>query len=371
MGKTMVPVARRNLFAEKGRFAISVAGVAFAVLLIMTVLALYRGWTRAGHIFQEMPGQLWVTQQGTSDPFHSVSLVERADLERLASLTGVQAVVPVLSRQMTFGARGSEESVRLMAMDASAGLPVTPAARARFLPDRGTIIIESILSRQTGLDKGDQAEFGNISLTVAEVRPAGTEVLSQFAFVNFEDATRIFGVGDVVAYGMVVLAPGTDPLAVKGQIEAGNPRLQVYTAEEFAKSIRREIDQSFIPVIAILVAIGFVVGSAVVGLTIYTATIERTREFGVMKAVGGSPGFLYRIVLSQSGMLTGVGFVVGLIGARVLSELAAKAVPEFATDFQIGDIAAVGAGALLMAIIASFVPVRRVNSIDPAMVFRA
>src|SRR3972149_4469156 len=111
----MVPVARRNLFAEKGRFAISVAGVGFAVLLIVTVLALYRGWSRTGQIFQEMPGQLWVVQQGTSDPFHSVSLLERADLERTASVPGVEAVVPVMSRQMTLSAGGSEETGRSLA----------------------------------------------------------------------------------------------------------------------------------------------------------------------------------------------------------------------------------------------------------------
>jgi len=134
----MVPVARRNLFAEKGRFAISVAGVAFAVLLILTVLALYRGWSRSGQIFQQLPGQLWVVQQGTSDPFHSVSLLERDDLERVASVPGVEVVVPVMSRQMNFGPAGSEESVRLMALDTSAGLPVTPELRERFLPEAGT-----------------------------------------------------------------------------------------------------------------------------------------------------------------------------------------------------------------------------------------
>ncbi len=367
----MVPVARRNLFAEKGRFAISVAGVGFAVLLIMTVLALYRGWSRTGHIFEEMPGQLWIVQQGTSDPFHSVSLLEGADLEKAAAIPGVQTVVPVLSRQMNFGPPGSEESVRLMALDASSGLAVTPELKERFLPEPGTIIIENILGRQTGLGEGDLAEFGDVSLTVADVRPAGSEVLSQFAFVNFEDGRRIFGVGDVVTYGMVIVAPDADPAVVGSAIADGNPKLKVYTSAEFAKSIRKEIDESFLPVITILVAIGFIVGAAVVGLTIYTATIERTREFGVMKAVGGSPGFLYRIVRSQSAMLTAAGFVAGLIGARVVARLAAEAVPEFATDFQIGDIGAVGVAALFMAVIASFVPVHRVNSIDPAIVFRA
>src|SRR3990172_4633893 len=102
----MVPVARRNLFAEKGRFAISVAGVAFAVLLILVVLALYRGFSRSGQTFEELPGELWVVQQGTTDPFHSESLVQRSQLEAVESVPGVLAVVPVRSRSMAFAFGG-------------------------------------------------------------------------------------------------------------------------------------------------------------------------------------------------------------------------------------------------------------------------
>jgi hypothetical protein len=43
-------------------------------------------------------------------------------------------------------------------------------------------------------------------------------------------------------------------------------------------SIRKEIDESFLPIITVLLGIGFVVGAAVVGLTIYTATIERSMK---------------------------------------------------------------------------------------------
>src|SRR3970040_1883820 len=149
------------------------------------------------------------------------------------------------------------------------------------------------------------------------------------------------------------------------------PALRVFTTEQFATPVRKEIDESFLPIITILRAIGFVVGAAVVGLTIYTATIERSREFGVIKAVGGSPAFLYRIVLWQSAMLTAAGFVVGLGAALGGARLAAQLVPEFVPDFQAQDVAGVLVAAALMAVLASFVPVRRINSIDPAMVFRA
>jgi putative ABC transport system permease protein len=367
-----VPIARRNLFAEKARFAISVAGVAFAVMLILIVLALYRGWSQTGETFQELPGQLWVVQEGTTDPFHSSSLVEVSELQELSTLEGVTAVVPVLSRQMNFRAGESAEEVRLMALDFPAELPAPADVRQRFLPDSGMIIIESTLSRKAGLGRGDTAEFGTLPLTVGRVQPRSTEVLSPFAFVNFQDAEKIFGVADVVNYGMVVVDPNDASVAaVAERLEREKPDLQVFTSEEFAKAIRKEIDESFLPIIAILVGIGFIVGAAVVGLTIYTATIERSREFGVMKAVGGSPGFLYRIVLSQSAVLTSAGFVAGFVAALAAARLASQLVPEFATRFELPDLGFVLAITLAMAVIASFVPVQRINSIDPGSVFKA
>jgi len=365
-----VPVARRNLFAEKGRFAISVAGVAFAVLLISIVLALYRGWSSSGQTFEEMPGDLWVVQHGTSDPFHSVSLVERSQLEPVAAIPGVRAVVPVLARAMTFRAGERDVSARLLALDLPPAL-ATPALRERYAPDTGGMIIDETLSRKSGLSAGDRADLGTATLTVSRVGPRSPEALQQFVFVSFADARRIFGIADIVSYGLVILQPGADEAGVSRAIVAADPGLQVYTKEGFARSIRKEIDDGFLPIITILLAIGVIVGAAVVGLTIYTTTIERAREFGVMKAVGASAGFVYRIVLSQAVILTGAGFVVGTVAAWGVAQLAVAAVPEFVTVFRLQDVAAVFGAATLMALIASFVPVRRLNSIDPAIVFRA
>jgi putative ABC transport system permease protein len=363
-----VPIARRNLTAERARLGISISGVAFAVLLILIVLALYRGWSRAGELFEELPGQLWVVQHGTSDPFHSVSLLTPQDVELIKEVPGVAATVPVLSRQMTLHTGSGETSVRLMALGPPADAIVTDD---RYLPESGTIVIDRTLSRKTGLGVGDTLLLRDKELTVSRVSPPGGDVLSQFAFVSFEDANSIFGVSGVVNYAMVILKEGSDAESAAAEIGRGNPGVTVFTSGEFAESVRKEIDESFIPIILILVIIGFVVGSAVVGLTIYTATIERARDFGVMKALGASSVFLYRVVLTQSVALTAIGFVAGVLAALATARLAERAVPEFATDFQTGDIAFVLIVAVVMSVVASVMPVRRINGIDPAMVFRA
>lgn len=54
----MVPLATRNLFADTRRFAMSIAGVAFAVLLVLIVLSLYRGWSDVSRLYERLPGDL-------------------------------------------------------------------------------------------------------------------------------------------------------------------------------------------------------------------------------------------------------------------------------------------------------------------------
>lgn len=366
-----VPVARRNLLSEKGRFAISVGGVAFAILLILIVVALYRGWSQSGEVFEKLPGEIWVTQAGTSDPFHSTSLLTSGDVGLAAATEGVDVAVPVLSRQMLIPIGDGEESVRFMALSLPAGLQLAPDAAAAYAPAPGEMVIEETLSRKTGLNEGDRLLVRGVDLRVGDVQPQGGDVLSQFVFVNYADAERIFGVGDIVNYAMLIVRPGSSVDEVAAAVSEGNDGVRVYTSTAFAEAVRKELDEAFLPVISILVFIGFIVGVAVVGLTIYTATIERAREFGVMKAVGASSAFLYRIVLTQSAILTAAGFVVGLAAAVLLARLAEQMVPEFVTDFRARDVAGVLVAAGLMSVVASLAPIRRINGIDPAMVFRA
>src|SRR3972149_8761216 len=96
----MVPVARRNLFSERARLAISVAGVAFAVVLILIVVALYRGWSGVGGIIEELPGDIWVAQQGTTGPFHSRSLLQETVATEGAAGPGVVRVSKGLARPL-------------------------------------------------------------------------------------------------------------------------------------------------------------------------------------------------------------------------------------------------------------------------------
>jgi len=76
-------------------------------------------------------------------------------------------------------------------------------------------------------------------------------------------------------------------------------------------------------------------------------------------------------VITQSLIVGILGSIVGVIASMMADNLIKRWIPEFITKLLWTDVAIVFGAALLMAIVSSYLPVRRINGIDPAMVFRA
>jgi putative ABC transport system permease protein len=65
--------------------------------------------------------------------------------------------------------------------------------------------------------------------------------------------------------------------------------------------------------IYVVIALGVLVGFLVVFLSMYTAVLERTREIGVLKALGASPGYVLNILLRETVLLAVAGSILGIL----------------------------------------------------------
>ncbi len=364
-----VPVARRNLLAEKARLAMSVGGVAFAVLLILVVGSLYRGWSAAGGLFEELPGDVWLAQAGTSDPLRTTSFLPADRIDELAGLPGVRAVVPVYARRVSLDPEDASLNVYFLSLDVPAPDRWPDEAR-RFLPAEGSIVVDSVFADEAGVSVGDAVDVLGRRLVVERIEPGGNP-LFQIAFMNGDDARSLLALDRYVSFYVVTAAPGADLDEVAGAVAAAVPGSEAHSAADFANATRDLVNQGFLPVVGALVAIGFAIGGAVIALTIYTLTIEKARDFGVLKAIGADDRFVYRIVVVQSLGVGAAGAALGIVASVLVATLIRRGVPEFITELRPLDAAAVFALALLVSAIAALVPVRRISRIDPAMVFRA
>ncbi len=365
----LVPLARRNLLGEKVRFAMSVMGVAFSVMLVLVILSLYRGWSGAGAAFEQLPGNVWVTQAGTVDPFHSTSVLPADRARTLAAIPGVAAVIPIIGRQVVLRRGGRSVDALLLSLDVPAGVRIDAPTRQRFLPGRGRVVISAVAAGAVGARAGDSVRAAGRTLTIAHVEPGGNP-FTEIGFVSPHDAVALLGVPGHVSFFLLRTRPGP-PAALARAVKRAVPGSELHTSAEFSSTFARRVNRGFLPVVGVLVALGLVVGAGVIALTTYTATIERARDFGVLKAIGAGDRFLYRIVIQQSLLVGSLGAAVGVAVSAIAAAVIPGSVPEFVTDLRPLDVAVVYAAALAAALLAAIIPTRRISLIDPAMVFRA
>jgi putative ABC transport system permease protein len=365
----MVPVARKNLLAEKTRFVVAVGGVAFAVFLVIVVMAVYLDARKSfTAVIDDTPADIWVTQNGAFDMFHSRSSLPEELEETVGRVPGVTSVHRVLARQMSFQTGSGEARSFFMAVHAGDGAIASEGLGGVTLAP-GQVVISNLASRQSGVDVGDRITLGDRELAV--VATTGERIgFRGTSFLNYSDAQAIFDEPGRASYLVASVADPSQAATVAQAIEARVSGVSAFTQEQFADSSREEMN-SLQPIVAVIMVIGFIVGGAVISLTIYTATVEKAREFGVMKAIGASGSQLYRIILSQSLTVGALGFLVGAPLSIGASRLIERFVPEFGTLFQWQPIAAVLVGVLLVSLVAAYLPVRRIAAIDPALVFRA
>jgi putative ABC transport system permease protein len=149
------------------------------------------------------------------------------------------------------------------------------------------------------------------------------------------------------------------------------PEVNAHTKDHFVQVNVNLVKDIVTPVFGALVVLGALIGIAVIGLTIFTSTIEKAKEYGILKAIGFTNGKLYAIVLEQALIAAIFGYAVGAVLALALNPLLTSAVPQFITQIRPIDTAWIFAVTIVMAVIATYIPMRRLNKIDPAEVFKA
>lgn len=367
----MTNIAWKNLSREKTRLAISVGGVAFAVLLILILRGLYAGISnRATQYIRSVRADLWVAQAGTPGDFlHSLSLLPEQSKKQIEAIPGVKEAVPLVSLPLVFKLRGKDVDFRLMGFDPASGIGGPPAVeQGRKTPRTGELIVDRVFASNHNLRLGDVIAVRGYDFRIAGVASGGNAVISQYAWATLPDVVRFLGVAGVVNY-FVVRTSGT-PAAVAERIRRQVSGTEVFTEKEFEDKNTEDLREGFLPILWVLVVIALIIGIAVIGLTIYTATIEKAREYGVLKAIGFSNRKLYRIVYQQSLTAGVAGFAVGTILTFALAAALQRLIPSFATTIGPIDVGLAAAAALLMSLLSSFVPVRPIARLDPASVFR-
>jgi putative ABC transport system permease protein len=370
----MLLVARKNLFSERTRLIISVGGVALSVLLITFLLSLYRGWNeKVGGFVEEVDADVWIAREGTTDFLAAASILplEGVD-ERFSHFDPVERWSPLIVRPMAATKDGSEIDVEFVGFDTETGMggPVR-IIEGKEVPGPGEVIVDQALSRRNGVKVGDTIAAGGRDWRVVGKSSGGDFVAAATIFVGLDEAQDVLEMEGFATFFLLKMG-NPDQVAVWARvIEDEQPGIMAITTDDFAAATRDRALGDVIPILTVILILAFIVGLAVAGLTIYTATVEKAREYGILKAVGFTNGYLYRVVFEQS-LVTGLlGFTVGAGLTLLLAPFAQDFVPQFVVFVRWQDLLAIAGFTLLMVILAAYSPVRRLAAIDPVAAFNA
>jgi putative ABC transport system permease protein len=151
-----------------------------------------------------------------------------------------------------------------------------------------------------------------------------------------------------------------------------DPQLALFNIQNTIDRIDRSASQprltailvgSFAGVAALLAALG------IYGVLAYLVS-QRRREIGIRMALGAGRSTVVRLVLARGLWLTGVGVVLGIAGARGLSQWMRSLMFGVSPTDAITFAAATGL-VLLVALIASYAPARRATRVDPLIALRS
>ncbi len=123
-------------------------------------------------------------------------------------------------------------------------------------------------------------------------------------------------------------------------------------------------------IVTIMNLIGFVIGLAVMALTVYTATLARRKEYGVLKALGARSAHLYRAVLAQALISVGVGFALSLLITLILSASVPYLGVSLSLQINGASLIRVGGLSIVIAGLSAMLPIKQIAGLDPALVFR-
>lgn len=362
-------LARRNLFQDKLRFAMSVLGVALAVMLILILSGFLSGmFAQIAAYLDHAPGTVVLAQDGVTNLLGATSLLPPG-ASGSAKAKGAAKVVPILSQFVILDLHDKKQPVYLVGYDLALGGGPWRMAEGNEPRKDDQVVVDRILAQRHGITLGDKFDILDKEFTVVGFSEGTTSWMTSFLFVRKTAAESLLRAPDATSFLLLTPSDRLTPEELRARLK-DVPGAEALLKRDMVANDAKLFGRIFSAPLQLMVAIAFLVGTLVVGLVIYTATVERQREYGVLKAVGARNGMLYRVVAIQALIVTAIGSGVGVGLAFGAAQLIMTLRPQFLITFEpVAIVRALSAG-LGMALLAALFPARVIAGLAPADVFR-
>lgn len=363
-------VAHRNLTREKTRLALSIGGVALAIMLVLILGGFQAGMYRQITSYLEhTEGTVVVSQEGVGNLLGATSLLPPGTAARVEDIEGVDKAVPILSQFVILDLHGKKQPVYLVGYSPELGGGPWDIVEGRGPSSDDEMVFDRVLAARHDLVEGDTVEVMGAPYRIVGLSDGTTSWMTSFVFLRRSAVEGLLRAPGATSFLLVVVPEGESSEAVRDRISRLEG-VEALTKSEMEANDRRLFGKFFSAPVRLMTGIAFLIGALVVGLVIYTATVERQREYGVLKALGARNRVLYSVVVIQALLAAVAGTAFGILLALGAKAAIMAIRPQFLIVLQAdmaGRALLIGIG---MGLLAALFPARAVAGLEPAEVFR-
>jgi len=374
---------------------LTVIGVVIGVMLVVTILSLGSGIKGMVSKMLQMFGSDYaiVFPGKETNPFASMVGGERfreSDLLNLEKILGVDYVVPMDVATVNIEFQGEKQTVMAHGgpwsgikglFESSKGIKLEKGSWPSN-DDSGGVVVGYLVANK--MFKSDIGIGDDIILKAKRMKVSG--IISKIGvqeddnslYVSLKDLHMLTNSKPGAISAMVKILPGADINLISKQIKSELSNQSV--VRDFAVLTPEKIDRLTGNILSIIelvfMAIGLislVVGAVGIMNSTYTSVLERTKQIGIMKAIGASDEAILSLFLIESGMIGLVGGFFGILLGIVFAFLIGLAASYlgFSGLFSFASLDYFGLFAILVftfvvGIVSGYLPARRGAKLDPA-----
>ena len=325
-------IRRRSL-----RSWLTVLGVFIGIAAVVSLISLSQGMETAitGQFLRGGANRIFIFPGGGEfGPMSFGQLLTEKDLDAVARTRGVQAASPLTMIQATVRFDGKTKNMIMHGISPEEDSPVgrfVEIEKGRFLRrgDTQKIIVGALLAEDErvfrhGIRLRDTVEINGKRYEVVGIRAkVGQPSEDSDLFIPLDEAKDQFGLtDDDLNFIVVETRDGYSPTDVAKDVEKTlrDLRNEKKGEETFEVRTSEETIETFSSILGIvngvligIAAISLIVGAVGIMNTMFMAVLERTKEIGIMKAIGAKKRDILLLFLIESGFYGLGGGVVGVV----------------------------------------------------------
>ena len=317
----------KNVVRRRVRSSLTIIGVALAVGAVVALVGVSRSTERSfKKVYETQNVAIIVQQSGKKQRL--TSILDTSLGKEIEKIHGVKAVNPGLVEFSSL-----EELPDAVVMNGwEIGSPlmkklkIKPGGRNMEPGDERCVLLGEQLAVALDKQPGDKLSlFEADDYTVVGVFESPISYETRSMVLSLHDLQRFSGRKDqVTGFAVIVDHPENDAeiKRICAEIEALAPRIDALSADD---SVSKTTEIRFISAMAWLVsAIAIIIGVVLMVNTMIMSVSERTREIGILRAIGWRQSRIVRMILLESFLLSLCGGVIGAVAAIALTSLLSR-----------------------------------------------